>query len=145
MARYDKYAPYGGGFRAPLAADFGTLTNGADLGKVWAVGLDANGRVVKGAGVTGIVGVLVLTTEKYALDVVDVMTHGEIVDILATTPFDNFQTAGVAAASTPGTKYYGHAAVDGALDTVATANYFVGFTVERNRLVVRVSNKAAGG
>jgi hypothetical protein len=136
LARYDKYEPYAGGFRAALAADFGTLTNAADLGKIWGVGLDTNGRVVKGAGNTGIVGVLILTMEKYALNVVDVMTDGEIVDILATTPFDGF-----AAASVAGTKYYADATTGG-ITTVNTLNYAIGWTVERSRLVVRTGNRA---
>jgi hypothetical protein len=143
LARYDKYDPYSGGFRAQLAADFGTAGNGAQLGQIYAVGLNTSGQVVKGAGNTGVVGLLVLTLEKYALDVVDVMTHGEIVDIATATPFDNFQTAGVAALSTAGTKYYGHAAADGALDTVVTANYAIGWTAERNRLIVRVGGHLA--
>lgn len=136
MARYDKYGPYTGGFRAALAADFGTAGNAADLGKVWGVGLDTNGRIVKGAGNTGVIGCLILTLEKYALNVVDVMTHGEIVDIAALTPFDGF-----AAASVAGTKYYADATTGG-ITTVNTLNYAVGYTVERSRLVVRVGNRA---
>lgn len=143
MARYDKYGPYTGGFRAPLAADFGTGGNAADLGKVWAVGLDANGRVVKGAGQSGIVGVLILTTEKYALDVVDVMTHGEIVDINPVTPFDGFTAATVAAATLAGTKYYAVPGT-GLIDSTATANRAIGYTVEKSRLVVRVSGAGTG-
>ena len=46
-----------GGFRAPLAANFPS----ADLEKIFGVGLNASGQVVKGAGASGIVGVLVLT------------------------------------------------------------------------------------
>jgi hypothetical protein len=74
------------------------------------------------------------------------MTHGEIVDInTVATPFDNFATAGAAAAATAGTKYFGHAATDGILDTVATANYAVGYTAEATRLIVRVGNHAVAG
>jgi len=120
MPRYDKYEPKGGGFRAPLAADWAA----AD-GAIVAVGLDNQGRVVPGAGTTGIVGVCVLVkTNKKAGNIVDVMTDGEIVE------------AGLAA----GTIYAGVDAdgtiVDGAPGTGETR---IGFTVEANRLVVRAA------
>lgn len=143
LARYDKYDPISGGFRAPLAVDFarGTPVNGVypNDGKVYAVGLDTNGRVVIGAGNTGIVGLMVLTEARYAGDVVDVMTQGEITDLNTATPFDNFAAAPVA-----GTVYYGVTA-DGTINTTATANKRVGWTVEAKRLVVRIGNGAAGG
>ena len=144
MARYDKYNPISGGFRAKLAADFTTVAN---FGKVYAVSLNASGLlVIGGAGGTGVCGLLVLTEARFANDVVDVMTQGEITDLnTAATPFDNFMAAGVVAAPVAGKKYFGHAAADGAIDDVATANYAVGYTVEATRLVVRVANHAAGG
>lgn len=142
MARYDKYEPIAGGFRAPLAADL-TFDSAGEFGpKV--VSLDANGRVVVGtAGQSGAVGVLVKNVPKYpglgnipgqvnaavpvgglAGDVVDIMTSGEIVDV-----------AGLDA----GTAYYGEA--DGDLtDTAPAAGVNaakVGHTVEASRLVVR--------
>lgn len=102
MPRYDKYEPYAGGFRAVLAADFGYTggvpdRNHADLGKAFAIGLDAQGRIVKGAGVTGIKGVMVLTLPHSAGQVADVMTDGEILEWAT--------TAGVAGVA--GTNYYG--------------------------------------
>ena len=75
MANYDKYEPKVGGFRAALAADWLK----ADLNTVIGVGLDAKGAVVKGAGTSGMVGVLVLTEELKARAIVDVMTGGDIV------------------------------------------------------------------
>lgn len=119
MARYDKYDPIDGGFRAPLAADWLE----ADLNEVFAVGLDAQGRVVKGAGNSGVKGVLVLTKIVRAGKVVDVMTDGEIVEM-------DVNHAGIVA----GTSYYGSAA--GALTTVNTDTP-IGHTVEATRLVVR--------
>lgn len=116
MARYDKYDPVSGGFRAPLAAAFTTPLNTA-LG----VGLDVNGRVVLGAGNTGVVGVMVLTRAMVAGDIVDVMTDGEIVE------------AGLAA----GTVYYA-AAAGGVISTTNTG-VRVGHTVEGGRLVVRAA------
>lgn len=119
MARYDKYDPRDGGFRAPLAADWLE----ADLNEAFAVGLDANGAVVKGAGNSGVKGVLVLTKVLSAGKVVDVMTDGEIVEM-------DVNHAGIVA----GTSYYGSAA--GALTTLNT-DEAIGFTVEATRLVVR--------
>lgn len=116
MARYDKYDPISGGFRAPLAAAIAS----ADAGKVQAVGLDANGRAVVGAGATGVLAVLVVDQAKAAGDVVDCMTQGEIVDVTGMTA---------------GTKRYGSAA--GAVTTTNT-DVYLGHTVEATRLVVRV-------
>ena len=130
MARYDKYDPLSGGFRAPLNADWAVADYGVPIG----VGLNATGRVVKGAGATGILGVLVVdgrveggvvkSQPKKAGDIVDVMTDGEIVDVASL----NAGTAYVANTTT------------GALAT-ATGTY-VGFTVEASRLVVRAQRVA---
>jgi len=128
VARYDKYDPISGGFRAKLAADW----DNADVGKPVGVGLDANGRVVKGGGNTGIVGVLVedgvrLNTGlvgKKAGTVVDVMTSGEVVDV-----------EGLAA----GTDYFA-ATDDGDIGDAGSA---IGHTVEADRLVVRVTKGAS--
>lgn len=117
VGRYDKYNPISGGFRAALAADVVAADTPI------AVGLDASGEVVAGAGQTGIVGVLSLTSDKVAGDIVDVMTDGEMVEI-----------AGVAA----GTVVTG-LTTDGTLaDTAADATHIeVGFTAEASRLIVR--------
>ena len=130
MARYDKYDPISGGFRAPLNADWAVADYGVPIG----VGLTATGRVVKGAGATGVLGVLVVdgrveagvvkSQPKKAGDIVDVMTQGEIVDVASL----NAGTAYVANTTT------------GALAT-ATGTY-VGFTVEASRLVVRAQRVA---
>lgn len=125
MSRYDKYEPKGGGFRAPLAAAW----DSTDVGKVWAVGLDSSGRVVKGAGQTAIVGVCIVNSAKAIADVVDVMTSGEIADF-------TLQNGSAAAA---GTAYYGVAA-DGTFDTTATGTP-LGFTSEATRLIVRLDRK----
>lgn len=138
MARYDKYDPISGGFRAPLAADY---TTAANYGKVHPVWLNASGQVLlnnTGANTVAPVGVMVLTEARYAGDVVDIMTHGEITDLnTAASPFDNFAAAPVA-----GTEYF--ATTAGAINATATANFRVGFTVEARRLIVRVANRAAG-
>lgn len=117
MARYDKYDPISGGFRAPLAADIAAGQVGVPLG----VGLDGNGRVDTTAAASGVLAVLVADQPMAAGDIVDCMTAGEIVDC-----------EGLAA----GTVYYA-AAADGALSTLDTDTR-VGHTVEATRLVVRV-------
>jgi len=130
MARYDKYDPISGGFRANLAA---AITDTAKIGVPLAVGLNASGEVVEGSGATGVRGVLVADQAKAAREVVDVMTAGEIVDL----DEDDFD---------PGVVYYGSAT-----GTITTTNTDVelGITVGdtslttgdiRSRLVVRVKS-----
>ena len=129
MARYDKYDPIAGGFRAPLAA---AITAPADIGVPRAVSIDANGRVVFGGAAAAICGVMVADQAKAANEIVDVMTAGEIVD-LDEAAFD------------PGVKYLGQPS--GVLNTTA-GGAAVGWTVRdtsittgvvRSRLVVRVA------
>lgn len=130
MARYDKYDPLSGGFRAPLAADWA----GA-LATPVGVGLDASGRVVPGAGNTGVLAVLVVDGQvlpdgtrvntKKAGDVVDCMTAGDIVDCTGLTA---------------GTKYYAAAAAGAVSITATTGQTRVGHTVAADRLVVRVAS-----
>lgn len=116
--RYDKYDPVDGGFRAPLAAD----RSGSET--AIGVGLDVNGRVVPGAGNTGIVGVLINTRDMKAGDIVDVMRDGEIVEF----------------GGDPGTVYTA-AEADGVIsdDAVGTGQVSIGFTVEGDRLIVGVT------
>ncbi len=128
MARFDKYDPIGGGFRARLAAGW-TVADGTPVG----VGLNISGQVVAGAGTTGIVGVVALVGEA-AGDTVDVMTHGEIVEV-DDTGFTG-RAAGIPVYVVPGT---------GALTNVATANIKIGHMVEADRLVVRRSAGSGTG
>lgn len=113
--RIDKTDSAIGVFRAPLAA------NWAGSATAIGVGLDVNGRVVPGAGQTGVIGVLCKPSKAYAGDQVDVLTSGEIVE------------AGLVA----GTVYYA-AAADGVISTTNTGKK-IGYTVEANRIVVRVA------
>lgn len=130
MARYDKYDPVSGGFRAPLAAAIAA----ARVGGVEAVSLDATGKVVVGTGgQTGFVGVICPDKTFAAGDIIDVMTDGEIVE---------FTTGANGAAFAPavaGEEYY--AAAGGALEVTApgagTNKGRVGHTVEATRLIVR--------
>jgi hypothetical protein len=140
MPRYDKYNPKTGGFRAPLAANFG-YTSGlpnfshTDLGAMKVVSINASGLVVIGYSgtTTRPRGVLILTEPKAAGDVVDVMTDGEIVEFVLAN--------GSAAAA--GTDYT--TAVDGTYGTTAVgANAaYIGHTVEAGRLIVRFARSSA--
>jgi len=115
--RIDKYNPVGSGFRAPLAANY------TGAAAAIAVGLNSSGRVVVGAGQTGIVGVICIPTNKNAGDIVDVMKHGEIVEaaLVAGTLYSANTTTGViSSAAVSGTQIY------------------IGHTVEADRLVVNV-------
>jgi hypothetical protein len=134
--RYEKNNPYGGSHRAPLALDWPA----ADANKVWGVGLNSAGAIVKGAGQTGVIGLLIVplgTTPEgqplYPPDAgtpLDIMIHGEIGNFLTTS------AAGVLAAGVAGQKYYAHA--DGSVDATATAGVLVGYTIEASRLAVHV-------
>ena len=129
MARYDKYAPKGGGFRAGIG--FAAVL--ADLNVPFGVGLDANGRAVKGSGTTGVIGVLIVTKTKAIGDIVDVMTAGDIVEAGAGAAGTTALAAGIPVYAVPGT---------GLLTATSTGNVRVGWTVEggvvaTTRLVVR--------
>lgn len=135
--RYDKVNPLGGSFRARLNADLTVDAEGSTGVKV--VSLNSSGRVVIGTGgQSGFVGVMVKNVPfspvvgsiagaaqiavpigGRAGDVVDIMTHGEIVDV-----------AGLAA----GTRYF--AKSDGTLSTTSSDGPYVGHTVEATRLIV---------
>ena len=129
MARIDKYNPYGGGFRAPLAADWPS----DDLGKPYAVGINSSGQVVKGAGQSGVTGVLVLTKAYKAGTVVDVMTDGELIEFAPTATVPG---AGYGAA---GTAYFASTST-GVISTTGTAGaHKVGHTAEGSRLIVHVA------
>jgi hypothetical protein len=120
MARIDKYDPVDGGFRAPLNADHAKTTPGNPI----AVGLNASGRVVDGAGNTGITGILVLDSARLAGDIVDVMSDGEMVEMVgltAGTVITADNTTGVLAVTAPG-----------------AGRTRIGWTVEASRLIARL-------
>lgn len=138
MAAYDKYDSKLSGPRGFLAADWSS----SDLNKVVGIGLNASGQYVKGAGATGIIGVLVLSRViKAGREPVDPMKRGEIV------AFDKVgKPAADLAIAAPGTRY----AVDnttGAVEALAGATApaagktYIGHTVEKGRLIVNVAEK----
>jgi len=138
MSRYDKYDPMVGGFRAPLAANFGYTSSlpdkaHADLSKVHAVGLSTAGLIGKFAtAFPKFCGLLILTRPMAAGDIVDVMTDGEIVD-LVDGEIKGADTLG------PGTALFADTTGGGTnlLTTTSAAMIPVGFTVEISRLIVR--------
>lgn len=141
MARYDKYDPFSGGFRAQLAAAWPRAD--AIAGIPYGVGLDASGKVVKGAGNSGIVGLLVLVQSTQndqakfqAGDWVDIMTDGDVVEWGT--------SAGVAGVAS--TNYYVVAAsgliVAGGA-AAASGQIYLGTTVEAERCVVRYNKVPA--
>lgn len=123
--RIDKSDPEVGSFRAALNADFVD----ADINKVFAVGLNSSGLVVKGSGATGVRGVIIRTKKgEKAGEVIDVHTAGEIYPFL--------ETDGTAIAA--GKKYYGQA--DGTVnDTAVDGSVELGFATSDGRLVLRVN------
>jgi hypothetical protein len=116
MARIDKTDSAIGVFRGPLAA---AVTGGAaPLG----VGINSSGRVVVGAGQTGVVGIIVCPYNKAAGDPIDVVTSGELVEFggAAGTVYTANTTTGVIS--------------NGAK---SATQHVVGWTVDADRLIVR--------
>lgn len=121
MARFDKYDPVSGGFRAPLLAALVT----ADVGKVLGVSIDTAGKVViGGAAAADIVGVICAVRAMAAGEPIDVMTSGEI---------DDATYSGGGATAT-GDRVY--AATTGATSTTNTG-HIVGRVIQVGRIVVR--------
>jgi len=141
MAKYDKYEPIAGGYRAKLDAAL-PLTNGSFFG---ALSIKANGRAQVGTAGAG-VGVCVKNVAKGPIgpwgtalnggtpnpaapigamtgDPVDIMTNGEIVELDPTV-------------FVAGTDFFAQA--DGSITAVAS-DHPVGFTVEAGRLIVRTA------
>lgn len=132
MARFDKYLI---GFRARLNADW----LDADVGKIIAVSLNANGRVVKGnpAGSTGLKGVVALGLARKAGHPVDIMQCGEILDVI------DDDVAGTLAA---GVNIYAlGTTAAGTMTMTAASNVYVGHMVEIDRLIVRFAQSVTAG
>lgn len=120
--RVDKSDPYSGTHRARLAAAW----LAADVGVIVGVGLDANGRIVKGAGNTGVIGVLCLSKVRNAGHPVDIIKRGELVGGTEVI---------VGTAATAGTSYSMSAA--GVVTAeVAGVRGTLGCTVEVDRFIV---------
>lgn len=123
--RIDKSDPKVGSFRAALNADWAD----ADVDKVFGVGLNSSGLVVKGSGATGVLGVVIRTKKgEKAGDVIDVHTNGELY------PF--VETDGTAVS--PGKKYYAQSNGD-VTDTAVDGSVQIGWATSDGRLVLRVN------
>lgn len=132
MARFDQVHI---GVRARLNADW----LDADVGKILAVSLNANGKVVKGnpAGSTGLRGLVALGMARKAGHPVDLMRQGEILDVAAT------DIAGTLVAGAP--VYALKTTAAGTLTMTAGTNLLVGFLVEIDRLVVAMAPDTTAG
>lgn len=126
MARFDKYNPVSGGFRARL----GFAPVATDVGDVIPVSINGNGEAIKGTA-TLCDGVICLSSLLSQGDVTDVMTAGEIVDVGAS---DNITGAAAGALV--------FSAAAGAIGTTAPGagvnGVRIGRFIEAWRLVVRV-------
>lgn len=120
--RVDKSDPYSGTHRARLASAW----LAADVGVPVGVGLDANGRVVKGAGNTGVVGILCLSKVRNAGHPVDIIKRGELVGGAQVI----VGTAAVAGTS------YSISAAGVVTATAAGVRGTLGYTAEVDRLIV---------
>lgn len=135
MARIDKYDPITGGFRADVAADYAD----ADLGKLFGFGLDSTGKMVKGNGQSGQLGVWVVNQKVGRVGPLrevarlDIMREGCVTDFgpTAGVPGTDFGVAG--------TKYFSHPTTGAISATPALGGYYVGATVEPDRLEVNFS------
>lgn len=134
MARYDKSIAGAGTHRAPI----GFNTVAGDLNKIFAVGLDVNGRLVKGAGTSGIVGLLVVDRAKVIGDQVDYMDHGEIVEA-ANSDGTTALAAGIQVHAVAAT---GIVQAAGGVGTKPVGHTVEGGVIANTRLVVNVGNQA---
>ena len=132
MARFDQVHV---SFRARLNADW----LDADVGKIIAVSLNANGKVVKGnpAGSTGLKGVVALGLARKAGHPVDIMQAGEILDVV------DDDVAGTLAAAV--NVYALGTTAAGTMTMTATNNVYVGHMVEIDRLIVRFAQSTTAG
>lgn len=142
MSRYDKYNPVSGGFRAPLYAAM-TATSGpggvTDLNRIHVVAINSSGRVIKATSVATASGIMIITSAKAAGDIVDVMTHGEIVEM------DGADIQG-GTAEAAGDKLYLDTTASRLANTAPAAGavgFYVGQLIEADRLVVRCQHVGA--
>lgn len=142
MSRYDKYNPVSGGFRAPVNAAWTSTsgpTSATDLNRILVVSINGSGRVIKATTVALACGILIAHVSPLAAgDVVDVMTHGEVVEMSGTDMESG--TAPVA-----GAKLWFNATASRLTATApaaGVAGFYVGQMIEVGRLVVRCQNLA---
>lgn len=133
MARIDKTDSAVGVVRAALNADLAP----ADYDTVIGVGLNAQGRIVKGAGNTGIIGVINPSrTRNKAGQITDIFVLGDVVDCTGLTAGTTYWVDGTTGALAAGAAGTGAAPGTGPGSTAGSVR--VGFTVEADRLVIRL-------
>lgn len=128
MARFDKIEPHSGSFRAPL----GFQPVAADVGKIYAVDINGSGQVIKSVDGTACRGVICLSSMIPQGKPIDVMTDGEIVDILGASDGVTGFGAGV--------KVMAGAA---GIVSNAAAGLPIGHFVQAWRLIVRLGRSVA--
>lgn len=128
MARFDKVDPVSGSFRARL----GFNVAAGDVGDVIAVDLNTSGQVIKAVAAADALAVICPTTTMNSGDVIDCMTHGEIVDVAGAA--DNVTGAAAGADVFAGAGGAVNVTGPGAGANSARLGHFV----EAWRLVVRV-------
>jgi hypothetical protein len=148
--RWDKFDGYVGNPRGMLAADIDLAT---EANKVLATGLNSVGAIVIGAGVTGVLGLMIVPVgidmngnllsggiNTQAGDPNDIGKHGEITSF---SPWDATADADADPLTpTASTRYYGHP--DGSvLAATGPGAVYVGHTVEADRLIVDVDSPFA--
>ncbi|QPX62558.1 minor capsid protein [Arthrobacter phage Wollypog] len=132
MARIDKTQSAVGVVRAPL--NFAIVE--ADYDTLIGVGLNAQGRIVRGAGNTGILGVINPSKARTKIgQITDIFVLGDAVDCTGLAAGTVYYADGVTGALAAGAAGTGAAPGAGAGSTPGSAR--IGFTVEADRLVIR--------
>jgi hypothetical protein len=136
VSRFDKTNSATGIFRAPLNVAL-TATSGpgsvTDLNRILVVSLNSSGRLIKTTAITAAVGIIIATRAFAAGEMIDVMTHGEVVEL------DGADVQGGTALGA-GVKAFGDvtaARLTGTAPGAGVNGFLVGWTVEATRLVVR--------
>lgn len=133
MSRVDVYEPKSGGHRASLAANYAYTSGKPDythvgINNLYGVGLNAAGRVVLGKGQTGIIGVINLDAPQQIGARIDIFERAQFLEFKATN----------GDAGTPATRYYADNTSGEVSSTGGAGKTLVGWTVEADRLVVRM-------
>ncbi len=132
MARIDKTDSAVGVVRAPL--NFAIVPGEYDT--LIGVGLNAQGRIVKGAGNTGILGVINPSKARTKIgQITDIFVLGDAVDCVGLAAGTVYYADGVTGALAAGAAGTGAAPGSGAGSTAGSTR--IGFTVEADRLVIR--------
>jgi hypothetical protein len=132
MARIDKTDSAVGVVRAPL--NFNIVPG--DYDTLIGVGLNGQGRIVRGAGQTGIIGVINPSKARTKIgQITDIFVLGDVVDCTGLAAGTTYWADGTTGALVAGVATTGAAPAAGAGSTAGSVK--IGFTVEADRLVIR--------